>query len=205
MKEKKFIKIGTKKIAGIGVLAALSVIFALLIHFPIFAAVGFLEYDPADIPIFIGTFIYGPGVGLILTVIVSLIQGLTVSAGSGWIGIVMHIIATGSFVITAGFIYKYHKTLKGAIVSLVLGCLVWVSIMLLCNLALTPLFFPDYKEGFKTVTVLLFPFILPFNLIKAGVNSILTFLLYKSMHKLFNRFFSDKSETNNSMSENSEN
>ncbi len=192
---KKF-SLSTKKIAGIGMLAALSVILVTFIHFSIFPAVSFLEYDPADIPIFIGTFVYGPTVGLILTVVVSVLQGLTVSAGSGWIGIVMHIIATGSFVLTAGYIYKFHKTLKGAIISLVSGCLVWVSVMMLCNLALTPLFFPDYDAGFKTVLELLIPFILPFNLIKAGVNSVITFILYKSMHKFLKKYF-DEPEKNN--------
>ena len=179
-------------------LAALSIILVTFIHFSIFPAVSFLEYDPADIPIFIGTFVYGPTVGIILTIVVSVLQGLTVSAGSGWIGIVMHIIATGSFVLTAGFIYKYHKTLKGAIISLVSGCLVWVSVMMLCNLALTPLFFPDYDSGFKTVLELLIPFILPFNLIKAGVNSVITFILYKSMHKFLKKYFDEPEKSNKS-------
>ncbi|MFQ9412551.1 MAG: hypothetical protein ACLR1T_18100 [Evtepia gabavorous] len=34
-----------------------------VIHFPIFPAASFLEYDPADIPILIGTFAYGPLAG----------------------------------------------------------------------------------------------------------------------------------------------
>ena len=70
----------TRRIITIAVLAAISVVLVALIHFPIFPAAAFLEYDPADIPIFIGTFAFGPVAGIILTVIASVIQGVTVSA-----------------------------------------------------------------------------------------------------------------------------
>ncbi|MFR6343390.1 MAG: hypothetical protein ACLUO4_00285 [Christensenellales bacterium] len=46
------------------VLVALSVIMLLLIRFPIFPSAAFLEYDPADIPIFLGTFAMGRWQGL---------------------------------------------------------------------------------------------------------------------------------------------
>ena len=39
----------TRKLTTIAILTALSVCFVALIHFPIFPAVAFLEYDPADI------------------------------------------------------------------------------------------------------------------------------------------------------------
>ena len=90
------------KLAKMGMLVAISVILVYFIHFPIFPVVAFLEYDPADIPILIGTFAFGPLAGLLITVVVSLVQGLTVSAASGAYGIIMHIIATGTFVLVAG-------------------------------------------------------------------------------------------------------
>ena len=54
---------------------AISVALVYLIHFPIFPAVAFLEYDPADIPILIGTFVFGPLSGIVLTVVTSVITG----------------------------------------------------------------------------------------------------------------------------------
>ncbi|NLN97988.1 MAG: ECF transporter S component, partial [Eubacteriaceae bacterium] len=50
----------TKRLTEMAVLAAMSIILVATIHFPIFPAAPFLEYDPADIPIFIGTFMFGP-------------------------------------------------------------------------------------------------------------------------------------------------
>ena len=53
----------TKKLTTMAMLAALSIVLVTFIHFPLFPAAAFLEYDPADIPIFIGTFLFGPLAG----------------------------------------------------------------------------------------------------------------------------------------------
>ena len=88
----------TAKLAKMAMLVAISIVLVALVHFPIFPMVAFLEYDPADIPILIGTFAFGPAAGIMLTVVTSVLQGITVSAQSGVYGIIMHIIATGTFV-----------------------------------------------------------------------------------------------------------
>ncbi|MEG1752786.1 MAG: ECF transporter S component [Christensenella sp.] len=155
-------KFTTRNITGIAVMAALSIVLVALIHIPMF--LPFLEYDPADIPIFITTFAFGPGIGLILTVIVSVLQGVTVSSAAGIIGIIMHILATGS------------------IIGLACGVAVWTLVMVLWNILITPIFMGVPMEQ---VLTLILPAILPFNLIKAGLNSVLTFVLYKSVGKLF--------------------
>ena len=82
-------KTSTKKLTTMAMLAALSIVLISIVHFPLFPSAPWMEYDPADIPIFIGTFLFGPISGLLLTVAVSVIQGVTVSAASGPIGIVI--------------------------------------------------------------------------------------------------------------------
>lgn len=105
------------RLAKMAMLVALSIVLVMIIHFPIFPAVAFLEYDPADIPILIGTFAFGPVAGIVLTVVTSLIQGFTVSVQSGAYGIIMHIIATTALVTVAGVIYRKHKTKKMAVIG----------------------------------------------------------------------------------------
>jgi NAD(P)-dependent dehydrogenase (short-subunit alcohol dehydrogenase family) len=107
-----------RKLVTMAMLAALSIVLVYVIHFPIFPAASFLEYDPADIPILIGTFAYGPLAGVLLTVVVSVIQGMTVSSGSGLMGIAMHIFATSILVLVAGNIYRVKHTKKGAVLAL---------------------------------------------------------------------------------------
>ncbi|MDF9825794.1 riboflavin transporter FmnP [Breznakia sp. PF5-3] len=170
----------TMKLAKMGVLVALSIALVYFIHFPIFPAVSFLEYDPADIPILIGTFALGPIAGFILTLVTSVIQGLTVSAGSGIYGIIMHIIATGALVLVSGIIYQRNKTKKGAIIGLVCGTLAMAVVMIIANLIITPMFMGVPQSMVWD----LMPFIIGFNLIKAGMNGAVTFLLYKRISKL---------------------
>ncbi len=170
----------TERTAKMGMLVAISVVLVYIIHFPIFPAVPFLEYDPADIPILIGTFLFGPFAGTVLTVVTSIVQGVTVSAHSGIYGILMHIIATGAFVLTAGLIYKKNKTKKTAIIALLLGTLAMALIMIPANLVITPLFMGT------PVNVIwdLMPFIVAFNAIKAGINGVVTFFIYKRVSPL---------------------
>ena len=173
----------TQKLVTMAVLVALSVIMLLLIRFPIFPSAAFLEYDPADIPIFLGTFAYGPLAGFALTVVAAIIQGMTVSASSGFIGIMMHVFATGSFVLVAGNWYQRHKTKKQAVVALVLGCLVWTVSMMIWNYFFTPIFMGMPRAA---VAPMIFPIIVPFNLIKSSVNSVITFVLYKRFSNIRN-------------------
>ena len=143
------------------------------IHFPLIPSAPFLEYDPADISIIITGLAYGPGWGLLATLIVSVIQGITVSAGSGWIGIVMHIISTGIFVLTVSLIHK--KTCK-LIPSLVFGTVAMVLVMIPVNLVFTGIFM---GTGVMTVVKMLIPAIIPFNLLKAGINAVVAGFLFK--------------------------
>lgn len=165
----------TLKLAKIAMLVAISVVLVYLVHFPIFPPVPYLEYDPADIPIFIGTFAFGPLAGLMLVVVTAVIQGVTVSSASGIYGIIMHILATGSFVLVAGIIYRGNKSRSKAVVALSAGVVTMTAVMVVANLIVTPL----YMGVPVSVVKGLLPYIIGFNLVKAGVNSIITFFLYK--------------------------
>lgn len=181
-------KMTTRKLVSLGVLAAISVVLVYFIHLPLIPAAPFLEYDPADIPILIATFVYGPVTGLVLTVVVSVIQGLTVSAQSGWIGILMHIFATGLFVLVAGLIYRGKKTKSRAVAALLVSVIAMTAAMVVWNIIFTPLFL---GTPIDQVLPLLLPAIIPFNLIKGVINAALTFVLYKQV----GRFLRGRAET----------
>ena len=171
------------RLAKMAMLVALSIVLVMIIHFPIFPAVAFLEYDPADIPILIGTFAFGPVAGIVLTVVTSLIQGFTVSVQSGVYGIIMHIIATTALVTVAGVIYRKHKTKKMAVIGLAAGTLAMAAAMFFTNMVITPKFTGMPLEAIMD----LMPLILLFNIVKAGINSIVTFILYKRISPFLHR------------------
>lgn len=167
-----------KKIVRIGLLCAISVVLVWLVHFPLIPGVSFLEYDPADICLIITGLSYGTGWGIIATVVVSLVQGLTVSAGSGWIGILMHILSTSTFVSITSCVYRKKGKLA---VSLGLGALSMVVVMIPLNLVFTGLFM---GTGVQMVAKMLIPAIIPFNAAKAGINAILSAILYKRLKNI---------------------
>ncbi len=169
---------GVDRLVKLGLLAALSMLM-MLIRFPLF--LPFLEYDMADVPIIIGTFLYGPWWGLLLTAAVSVLQGLTISAGSGLIGILMHFFASGEFMVVAGSIYRRVHTFKGALLSLVCGSLTMILLMVPLNLVFTGYFM---GTPIDVVKGLMWPAIIPFNVVKACINSVLTLLLYKSVGRV---------------------
>jgi riboflavin transporter FmnP len=157
--------------------AALTVALIYILRIPMF--LPFLEYDPGDIPIYFCTFIFGPVAGFIMTAVASIIQGLTVSAASGWIGIIMHIFATGSFVLTAGIIYSRKKTTARLFLGSAAGLIVTVITMAAWNRMLTPAF----MNAPVSAVMELMPAIIAFNLVKVLINAGAAIIIYKSLYK----------------------
>ena len=172
--------INIRRLTTMAVMAALSVVLVFLVHFPLFAAAPFLEYDPADVPILITALAFGPLAGLAVTLVAAVVQGVTVSANSGFYGILMHVFSTGSFVLTAGIIYKLKHNRTGAIVAIISGVLVSAGVMALANLLVVPVFM---KVPVEVVKGMLVPIIIPFNLLKSGINGAITFVVYKSVSR----------------------
>ena len=163
-------------ISKLALMIAVSCVFVLIVRVP-YPPAPFLVYDPADVPIYIATFAFGPGAGLLLTAVVSLIQAF-VLGGDGVYGFLMHFLATGAFVIVSGVIYKFNKTKKGALIAFVSALVAMVAVMCLANLIVTPIFLGVPRQA---VIPMLLPIIIPFNLIKGGVNGMLTFMVYKKL------------------------
>jgi len=162
----------TKKITTIAMLSALSYIAVAFGRIPI---VLFLKYDPKDVIITIGGLIWGPLYAFMVSSIVSFIEMLTVS-DTGIFGFIMNILSTCSFACPAAYIYKKKNTMKGAMIGLLAGYVIMVSVMLLWNYLIAPIYM-GYPR--KAVLELLLPAFLPFNLIKGGLNAGFVILLYK--------------------------
>ena len=98
----------TKKITVIGLLCAMAMVLNLLISFPIVPAVPFLKFDPKDIIIVIGGFMYGPMTALIISAITSVLELLF--RGGTILDVLMNMIASCTYACTAAFIYKKMHT-----------------------------------------------------------------------------------------------
>jgi riboflavin transporter FmnP len=179
MKTSKF---STAMIARLAMMTAVSIVLLLIVRIP-FPPAPFLVYDPADVPIYITAFAFGPVAGLIVTLIVCLIQAFMLG-GDGLYGFLMHFVATGIVAVVVGMMYSRSKTKKTAVISLAVGVILAVVIMCIMNLIVTPVYMGAPRS---TVVAMLPTVIIPFNLIKAGANSILTFVLYKRVSGFLHR------------------
>lgn len=174
-----------KKITTLGILCSLAVITNLLISFPIIPLVSFLRYDPKDIIIVIGGFIYGPLSAMIMSVLTSLIEVFYRNAGGNiLIDILMNVISTCSLACVAAYFYKKEHSRKGAIKGLIIGAVLSIALMCLWNYIVTPIYYGMPRE---VVAALIVPGILPFNLIKNAINVLIVIYLYKPLVNLLRR------------------
>ena len=187
-------KLTTKKLTTLGMLCALAIIVNLMIHFPIVPAVSFLSYDPKDVVILIGGFIYGPSSAILMSAIVSVLE--LMYRGGTFIDVLMNMISTLAFVLPASYLYKNNRSKKSAIYGLVIGIVLNVIVMLVWNYIVTPIYYQMPREA---VVALLLPGILPFNLIKSSVNAIITLAIYKPIVSILRKgkFVSQDNEERN--------
>jgi len=172
----------TKKLTTLAVLSAiayLAMFLAKLLLPPIIPILPFLTYDPKDIFIVFGGFIYGPLAAVMMSVVISFIEMITIST-TGPIGLLMNVISTCAFAGTAAFIYKKKHSLMGAVIGLIAGWLIATIVMLLWNYFITPIYMGVPREA---VAKLLIPGFLPFNLLKYGLNAGFAMLFYKLLRR----------------------
>ena len=167
----------TKKLALVAMLAAVSYIIVVLVRIPMIPTAPFLKYEPKDVVITIGGFLLGPMASFIISLVVSLLEMVTISQ-TGPIGGLMNLLSTCSFACTAAFVYKKRHTLGGAIGGLTLGTVALAVVMILWNWLITPLYMGVSREAVEGMLLSVF---LPFNLLKAGFNSAFVLCLYKPL------------------------
>ncbi|MEE0830041.1 MAG: ECF transporter S component [Longicatena sp.] len=172
-------KLTTKKISVIAMLSAMAMIVSLLFYIPIVPAVSFLKYEAKDVLVTICGFIYGPMAALFSSSVTAVLEMFL--RGGNIIDVIMDIISTGSFACVAAYMYKKQCTQKGAVLGLFLGSVLMVVLMMVWNYVVTPIYYNMPREA---VVALMIPGFLPFNAIKAILNTLLIMLLYKPIVRI---------------------
>ncbi len=162
-----------RRMVVIGMFAAMAYVAMLVIHIK----VSFLTLDVKDAVITLCGLYFGPLSALFISVLVPLVELITVS-DTGLYGLIMNILGSVSFSVTASLIYKWKKSFFGAILALSSAAFVVTGVMMLANLVVTP-----YFMGVNVATVrgMIPTLLLPFNLLKAIINVGVVLLLYKHL------------------------
>ena len=158
---------------------ALSYVCMILIKIP----VSFLTLDLKDAFIVLCSLLFGPLAGAVIAILVPFFEMITVS-GTGGYGFIMNALSSLTFALVTGCVYRYKKTMTGAIVGLCSGVFAVTAVMMLANLLITP-----YYLGAKPaeVAALIPKLLLPFNLVKATLNAAIVLLLYKPLSRILKK------------------
>ena len=172
-----------KNLIMIAIFSAIAYLVMVLIRISIVPAAPFLKYDPKDVVIAIGGFLFGPLSALLMSVIVAFIEMITVST-TGPIGLLMNILSSGALTCTAAIIYKYKRNIAGAVGGLILGVIMAADTMLLWNYLITPIYMSTPRE---VIAKMLIPIFLPFNLLKGTLNIGIVLIVYKPLSKILQK------------------
>jgi riboflavin transporter FmnP len=167
----------TRQLVTMALMTAIGVLLS-FIEFPLLPGVTWLKFDASNMPAMVAGFAYGPGGGVAVGVVTAILHGLLMADFSG---AVMNIIVIAFYVLPAALIYKYKHTFAGAIVALIVGTLCAVVGAVLGNLIITPAWL---GVPIDAVIAMIVPILIPFNLIKGLINSLLTLVIYKAISNL---------------------
>ncbi len=165
----------TRRMVMIGLFSAMAYVVMLALHIK----VSFLTLDVKDAVITLCGLYFGPVSALIISLLVPLLEFITVST-TGVYGLIMNILGSVSSSLTVSLIYKYKKTIWGAALALSAGAFMMVAVMMLANLFITPYYMGVTGEAVRSMIPTL---LLPFNAVKAVLNVGFVLLFYKSLSR----------------------
>ncbi len=192
--------ITTKMISMVGVMGAMSSLLYLFVKFNLAFFPSFLDIQISEIPALIAGYAYGPVAGGLVILLRCIIK-LPFSSTS-FVGELADLIIGLSLVVPASIIYKKHKSLKGALVGFIISAVLSIMVALLTNwLVLIPFYIEFFFNGSiepllgmcsmipginESNYMLLYLFVgnLPFNIFRYIIVGVLTFVLYKNVHRL---------------------
>lgn len=193
--------LNTRTMVKVSILGAFSFLL-MLFDFPLWFAPNFLKVDFSDVPAMIGSFALGPFAGVLIQLLKNLLNLIIEGSQTGAVGELANFVVGSIFVYTAGAIYHKNKTFKTAIIAMIAGTLsMTVAISVANYFVMIPLYakifgWPiedivalgsavnKYVVDFKTL--ILFS-VVPFNILKGVMVTLITTLLYKKVSPILKR------------------
>lgn len=193
-----------KKMALVSILGALSAVLMIFFHFPLPFMPPFMDFDLSSLPEMIGGFALGPVSAILIIAIKIVLKLCMIGTSSMFTGEIQNFILSVAYVLPAVLIYQKNKTKKSAIIGMGVGTIVCAIVAVFSNIYFIIPFYAKLYSGMSFETVIgmctaVNPLItnsislaifgiIPFNLIKNGIVSVLTVLLYKKISHLIKSF-----------------
>lgn len=184
-------KLPVRTVTAAALLSAVSYLLAFL-EFPVPLSPAFARMDLSDFPALIGAFAFGPGAGVLIELVKNCLQLLSTSTGG--VGELANFLMGGSFVFTAGAVYRRYRTKRAAWIAGITGSVVMGIVAAAANyFILLPLFeqfmpleqliasFGEFIPFIRTKLDVVLYNAFPFNLLKGLVISGVTMVVYKRL------------------------
>ncbi|MBE6083121.1 MAG: ECF transporter S component [Tissierellaceae bacterium] len=194
-------KINTKVLVKVGILSAIS--FLLMIaEFPLWFAPGFLKMDLSEIPALLGAFALGPVAGILIEFMKNVLFIAIRGSNSMMVGEIANFIVGSIFVYISGIVYVKNKSRKNAIIGMILGTIAMTVFMSIANYyVMIPFYAKLYGMNLDSIVSmgtalnsnitdfksLIAYSIVPFNLFKGAVVTLITVLLYKRLSPILHK------------------
>lgn len=191
----------TRRVAIVGVFSAIA---AVLMYFelPLWFAPSFYELDFSEIPVMICAFAMGPVAGVAAELCKVLLKLVLKGTTTAFVGDFANFVVGCSLVLPASIVYYIRKSKKMALLGLTLGTVIMTIFGSAFNaLYLLPKFAELYGMSMEaiigmgtainadidSVWTLVFFAVVPFNILKGLIVSVVTMLLYKHISPILKR------------------
>ncbi len=194
-----------RRISYISMFSALAAAL-MFFEIPLFFAPSFYQLDFSEIPIMICTFYLGPVAGVTAELLKIIIKLFLKGTSTAFVGDFANFVVGCAFVLPASMVYHAKRTKKGALIGFAVG----TAVMTIFGSAFNAIYLlPKFSELYQipidgliamgtainpsitSIWSLVLFAVIPFNLLKGILVSILTFLLYKRVESIFFKRRSD--------------
>ena len=191
-------KISTRTLATGGILTAISIVLTFF-KTPLPLIPSFLELNVSTIPALIGGFAFGPVAGILIVLATQLIHMMV--SHTAFVGELADFLMQGSFILVASLIYMKQKSRKNAFLGVGLGIIAMTIVAAFANYFIM---LPFYAKAYMPMeqilglcaqinplivdklTYVLYG-VVPFNIIKGLVISLITALTYKHISRIIRK------------------
>ncbi|WP_295731609.1 ECF transporter S component [uncultured Limosilactobacillus sp.] len=175
----------TKRFTMTACLAAVAFLL-MFIEFPIIPVVSYLKLDFSDVPVLLGTFIYGPWTGILIALLKCLLHGLTRGLSPvEMLGLFANLCTSVALIIP--FNYFFHRGTWSLGKRLLIGTVMSTAVMTIVMTAFNYyLLTPAYMKMFNwhpslPIDKMMIIGVLPFNLIKGIVVGLVFSIILRHM------------------------
>ena len=187
--------LSTKKVAVCGMFAAIAAVLMIL-EMPVPFAPPFYGLDLSELPVLVGTFAFGPVAGVLIEFCKVALKVLFKPSSTAFVGELANFVIGCSYLLPASAVYLLHKTRKHAIIAVITGTLCMTVFGTAFNAVyLLPKFAQmfgmpmeaiiamgtEINPSIRSVTSFAVLAVAPLNLLKGGLISLITMLIYKKI------------------------